>query len=189
MPKNFLAPQAALLVVALSLYCICPTQADVISPQISSTTDPDRPYSEEKPDVSFYGSGGAGRMSEASALRFQGERDTDDAKYDKAIHELAKAVQLDPGDPTGHLLYARALSRKIRAHKNVSQELVANAINEWSLLWHHDADYSEQFEAKMQTRKLIKLAKEMRKEAKWQKKHGGPSDEFVAQKQKQDAAQ
>jgi len=187
--KNFLAVSSALLVVASCLCCNSAANADVISPNISSTTDPDRPYSEEKPDVAFYGSGVAGRMSEASALRFQGERDTDDAKYDPAIRELAKAIQLDPGDPTGHLLYARALSRKIRSHKNVTPELVAQAISEWSMLWHHDADYSEQFEAKMQAHKLNKLAKEMRREAKHHKNHGGSSEEFVAQKQKQDAAQ
>jgi len=185
--KKMRALNAALLVVAVPFIFSGAALADVISPQIHAV-DPDRPYSNEKPNTAYYGTGVAGRMSEASALRFQGERDTDDGKFDVAIHELAKAVQLDPGDPSGHVLYARALSRKIKAHAHVTPDLVATAIGEWKLLWRHDADYSEQFEARDETRKLTKLAKVMQKEAK-RHKHGGPQQDFVAEKQKQDTAQ
>jgi len=149
------------LLILIALGSACPMgYADAISPSIKET---DQQYSSEKPDRAFYGTGIAGRMSEASALRFRGEQETQDGDIDLAIRQLAKAVQLDQGDPEGHLLYARALSKKIHIGKNVSPQQVQDAIAEWKLLWHHDADHGEQFEARGETKKLIKLAKQLDK--------------------------
>jgi hypothetical protein len=148
------------LVLAIgSQWGVIPAFADAISPRIQETNFR---YSNEKPNSALYGTGTAGRMTEASALRFQGEQETEDGLFDSAIRKLAKAVQLDAADPTGHLLYARALTRKIKAGQIDSKE-VDIALNEWKLLWHHDADQNEQFEAHMEARRMGKLAKALHK--------------------------
>jgi hypothetical protein len=135
-------------------------QADTISPNITSGG---RVYSEEKPNKAFFGTGMSGRLSEASYLRFMGEQALDDGDLPAALQKLSKAVQLDAGDPTGHLLFARAMTMKInRALKkgeDVDSDLLDDCIAEWKLLARHDADTSEQAEAKVQCRRLTKIAK------------------------------
>lgn len=102
--------KAPLIALLMAWHCLAPQAwSDAISPSIKETS---QTYSNEKPDRAFYGTGIAGRMSEASALRFRGEQETQDGDIDLALRQLGKAVQLDPGDPTGHLLYARALSKR-----------------------------------------------------------------------------
>ncbi len=136
--------------------------ADTISPHITSGG---KVYSEEKPNREFFGTGMSGRLSEASHLRFTGEQALDDGDLSLALKKLSKAVQLDPGDPTGHLMYARAMTSKInRALKKgqeVDSELMSDCIEEWKLIWRHDADTSEQAEAKAQWRRLARIAKLM----------------------------
>lgn len=136
--------------------------ADAISPHITSGG---KVYSEEKPNREFFGTGMSGRLSEASHLRFTGEQALDDGDLSTALKKLSKAVQLDPGDPTGHLMYARAMTSKInRALKKgqeVDAELMSDCIEEWKLIWRHDADTSEQAEAKAQWRRLARIAKLM----------------------------
>lgn len=111
-------------------------------------------------------------MTEASELRFRGEQQTADGELDDALRNLAKAVQLDPGDPTGHLLFARALSRKIREGKDVTPRLVQVALAEWKLLWHHDADQTEQYEAKMEALRLSRVSRALNRRLKKQEKLG-----------------
>lgn len=159
-----ISAQIISLMIASSLGLPLAAQADAISPGICDTG---KTYSKEKPDVSFYGTGMAGRMNEAMALRFTGDQNVHEGKYDEAIRKLAKAVQLDPEDPGGHMLYARAMSAKIRYAKGrVSVDLVDRALEEWRLLWHHDSDYSEQFEAKMQVLHLSRLEHTLKRQAK-----------------------
>jgi hypothetical protein len=136
--------------------------ADSISPGIR---DDGQSYSEEKANSSFYGDGEAGRLSEASALRFQGQQSIHDGKLDLAIKQLAKAVQFEPGDPQGHILYARAISAKIdKSGSAPSLVMVNRAIDEWKLIWHHDADCFDQTEAKSQAKRLTRLAKVLLKQ-------------------------
>lgn len=134
--------------------------ADTISPNITSGG---RVYSEEKPDRAFFGTGMSGRLSEASYLRFMGEQALDDGDVSTALKKLSKAVQLDAGDPTGHMLFARAMTMKInrtiRKGEDVDRELLDDCIAEWRLIARHDADTSEQAEAKVQYRRLTKIAK------------------------------
>lgn len=140
--------------------CFSTAHADTISPNITSGG---KVYSEERPNKEFFGSGMSGRLSEASYLRFSGEQALDDGDLDVALKKLSKAVQLDSGDPGGHLLYARAMTGKInrtlRKHEDVDQELLMDCIDEWKLIWRHDADTSEQAEAKAQARRLVQIAK------------------------------
>ncbi len=152
------------LVLASNQFLLCgifdAVSADTISPHITSS---DKVYSEEKPNREFFGSGMSGRLSEASHLRFTGEQALDDGDLPAALKRLGKAVQLDPGDPTGHLMYARAMTTKInRALKKgekVDADLMADCIEEWKLIWRHDADTSEQAEAKAQGRRLARISK------------------------------
>jgi hypothetical protein len=140
----------------------CVAVADSISPGIR---DEGQAYSDEEANSSFYGDGEAGRLSEASALRFQGEKSIHNGKLDLAIRQLAKAVQLEPGDPQGHLLYARAISAKItRSGSAPSLVLVNKGIDEWKLIWHHDADPFDQAEGRKQAKKLMQLAKVLLKQ-------------------------
>ncbi len=136
-------------------------QADAISPGITGNG---QVYSKEAPNSSYFGTGVSGRLSEASTLRFEGEQETASQNYDTAIHKLSKAVQLDPADPTGHLLYARAISAKIYSVKNPDLALVNLGLSEWRLIWHHDADLLEQFEGNHEARRLAKLAKVLSKQ-------------------------
>lgn len=140
--------------------------ADSISPGIS---DGGKIYSEERPNKEFFGSGMSGRLSEASYLRFMGEHDLEDGNFDAAMSKLAKAVQLDPGDPGGHVLYARAMTSAFHhglRRQRPDRELLRKCIEEWNLIWHHDADGSEQVEAKGQARRLKKIAKTLDKQTK-----------------------
>lgn len=138
--------------------------ADDISPQISNRG---KSYSKEAPNTSYFGTGPAGRLTEASYLRFQGQADLDNENIAGAMAKLSKAVQLDPGDPEGHLLYAKVLTAKFYASQGaIDEKLLARCLQEWQLIWHHDADPSEQAEAKWQARKLQKIAKALDKEKK-----------------------
>jgi|GEM_PF-847927 tetratricopeptide (TPR) repeat protein len=134
--------------------------ADAISPNITSGG---KVYSEEKPNREFFGSGMSGRLSEASHLRFSGEQAYDDGDYAVALKKLSKAIQLDPGDPTGHFMYARAMTAKINRDLKkgvpLDEEMLTDCIDEWKLIARHDADISEQAEAKAQGRRLARIAK------------------------------
>ena len=106
----------------------------------------------------------AGRLSEASELRFQGEQTMVDGKLEEATRQLAKAVQLDPGDAYGHVLYARVLTKSFYANKGpVDEDLLKRCISEWKLIWHHDADAGEQSEAKWQVWRLYRLSRALDK--------------------------
>ena len=141
-----------------------PAAADAISPHVS---DRGRVYSNEPPNSSFYGSGMSGRLSEASALRFDGERALHDDNIDEAVRKLGKSVQLDPGYPSGHVLYARAITAKFYSnHEAIDEALLHRCIDEWKLVWHHDADQFEQEEAKGQARKLMRIARALEKKKK-----------------------
>lgn len=135
--------------------------ADAISPGITST---DKVYSEEKPDKAYFGTGMAGRMSEASHLRFFGEQHLTDGNYDEAIKTLNKAVQLDEGFPLGHVMLAKAKTEKLKSLtkkdvRNFDQSLYGDCVKEWTLILRHDADYLEQVEAKTNLRALKKIAR------------------------------
>lgn len=148
---------SGLIAVFATIFSVCPAQADAISPRIN---DGGRDYSTEAPNSAFYGAGVAGRLAEASALRFQGEQDTVNGAYDDALPKLAKAVQLDATCPDGHLLYARALTGKIKTSKEPpDRRMLDLAIHEWKLLWHHDADFGDQVEARRQAQSLGRLAR------------------------------
>lgn len=137
-----------------------PCFADAISPAI---TGDGKQYSKDLANSAYFGTGISGRLTEASTLRFDGEQETAAANYDVAIKKLRKAVQLDPSDPTGHILYARALSAKIRSQKLPEEALLKQAIDEWKMIWHHDADLLEQLEGKRETRALTRIAKAVAK--------------------------
>jgi hypothetical protein len=141
-----------------------PAEADAISPHVS---DRGRVYSNEPANSSFYGTGMSGRLSEASALRFEGEQDLHADNIDEAVRKLGKSVQLDPGFPPGHVLYARAITAKFYSKQDAIDEvLLHRCIDEWKLVWHHDADQFEQEEAKGQARKLMRIARALEKKKK-----------------------
>ena len=157
-----------LCAVSISGISISPAGADPISPHV---TDRGRVYSNESPNSSFYGTGMSGRLSEASALRFEGEQDLHTDNIEEAIRKLGKSVQLDPGYPPGHVLYARAITAKFYAKQDaIDEALLRRCIDEWKLVWHHDADQFEQEEAKGQARKLMHIAKALEKKKKVQAK-------------------
>lgn len=137
-----------------------PTLADAISPAI---TGDGKQYSKDRANTAYFGTGISGRLTEASTLRFEGEQETAAENYDVAVKKLQKAVQLDPADPTGHILLARALSTKVRTSKKPDEKMIAQAIEEWKLIWHHDADLLEQLEGKREARSLQKFAKAVAK--------------------------
>ncbi len=135
--------------------------ADAISPGVHES---DKNYSSEPFQTSLYGTGETGRLSEASAMRFTGEQLLHEGKFDQSMQKLAKAVQLDPGDPYSHILYARSISAKVRRSKALpSLALVNTGLEEWRMIWHHDADSDDQKEAKAEARYLAKLAKSIGK--------------------------
>lgn len=151
-----------------------PALADAISPAIKGDG---KQYSKDAANTSYYGTGISGRLTEASTLRFEGEQETAAANHDLAIKKLQKAVQLDPADPTGHILLARALSAKVRSSSRPDEKQIAQAIEEWKLIWHHDADLLEQVEGRRETHALQKLAKAV---AKYNQEH--PANSQVAAK-------
>lgn len=133
-----------------------PVYADAISPEIK---DKGNVYSKEKPNRSYYGTGIAARAMEAMELRFEVERLVQDGEFEEAIPKAKKACQLDPGDPQCHLLLARALTRKFYTKEGpIDEKLLRECLAEWLMLWHHDADQSEQLEAKLEARKMLKIA-------------------------------
>lgn len=148
--------------LALSVVFISPASADVISPSIDRDQEV---YSQEAPNAAFFGRGVSGRMSEASHLRFNAEQCLMERRYKDAYRAISKAVQLDPGDPTGHVMLARSMTGLLRkADGNIDEDMLARAIKEWKLIAYHDADLTEQLEAKGQLRKLGKVAKAIKKE-------------------------
>lgn len=140
----------------LSLSFNTPAIADAISPNIENG---DKVYSTEKPNAAYFGTGVAGRLSEASRLRFEGEHYTINGDFDRALSRLRKAVELDPGDPQGHLLLSRAMTKKIKNSKTVDKKLLMECRAEWSLIDKHDADHTHQFEARRNLRFLNQVAK------------------------------
>jgi hypothetical protein len=151
--------------------------ADSISPHVDGNNTQ---YSGEPVNAAFFGTGPAAYLTEASQLRFQGAEDTRNGKPEQAMRKLAKAVQLDPGDPDGHLLYARALTAKIKASPADASTLplVYKALDEWKMLWHHDADSFEQTEAKNEAKRMTKIAKAIIKQE--HVNHGISQEEALA---------
>ncbi len=138
--------------------CVPSALADSISPNIG---DAGKKYSTDKPDTSYYGTGAGAKLSEASALRFKAEQMINEGELDDAMKALAKAVQFDPQDPSGHLMLARVMTQKIRSNRtSVDWELYGQCIDEWTLLARHDADHLEQQEARGAIQSLKKMAKE-----------------------------
>lgn len=150
-----------LLILATVWLGGAPCLADAISPSIGKE---DETYSNEPSNVAFFGKGVSGRMSEASYLRFAGEQGLLEGKFKEAYHSLSKAVQLDPGDPTGHVMLARAMTGMLRKQsmETLDRDLLTRTIKEWKLIQRHDADVSEQFEAAANLRKLAKVVKAMK---------------------------
>lgn len=141
---------------------------DVTSPSIK---DKGKKYSREKARSDHYGTGQSGRLVEASELRFQVGDLLDEGDWLRAIPKAKKAVQLDPGDPTGHIYLARALTLKLYQSKGeVDEKLLAECIHEWQLIRYHDADPTEQWEAGNEVKKLSKIAKALAKQKKEQEK-------------------
>ncbi|SRR5579875_136838 len=137
-----------------------PALGDAISPRMNNG---DREYSTEKPNSAYYGRGTAGRQVEASELRLQGDQLMADGELEEARKKLGKAVKLDPGDPDGHIMYARCITKILFSKKTVDESLLARCIGEWRLIAYHDADQLEQAEAKAQAKRLIKIAKVLEK--------------------------
>lgn len=96
---------AAILAVSVDCHV---ASADTISPQIND--DEATSYSREPANAAFFGKGISGRMSEASYMRFGGEQALVEGNFKEAYRKLSKAVQFDPGDPTGHVLLARSMT-------------------------------------------------------------------------------
>lgn len=174
------------LVAATTGGSALPVYADAISPQIKNTGSV---YSKEKPVVDFYGTGVGGRATEAMALRFEVERMLQDGEYEAAIPKAKKAVQLDPGTPECHLLLARALTKKFYAKEGeVDEKLLRECLYEWKLLWFHDADQFEQVEAKIEAKKMMRIAKMLNKRKMEEQKAQLAAKEALAKKRQQEAA-
>lgn len=160
---SFLGGALSLAAAFNGLLWVCPSAlADVISPSIGSENGgEDDNYSNEPSNVAFFGKGVSGRMSEASYKRFAGEQGLLEGKFEEAYKNLSKAVQLDPGDPTGHVMLARAMTGMLRKQKiaDLDRDLLAKTIKEWKLIARHDADLTEQLEAGANLRKLGKVVK------------------------------
>jgi hypothetical protein len=170
--KLLVLPVVACLVLSMPA-----SHADSISPSINNG---EREYSHEKPNSSFYGTGYTGRMGEASQLRFEADQLMADGKLEEARSKIGKAVMLDPGDPEGHIMYARCITKILYSKKTVDEKLLARCIEEWSLIWHHDSDQIEQSEAKGQARHLMRIAKAIEKEKKLQDKEKEKRDALAS---------
>lgn len=141
-----------------------PVYADAISPQIKDTG---KSYSKARPDATYYGTGVGGRANEAMMLRFEVERMLQDGEFEAAIPKAKKACQFDPGDPQCHLLLARAMTRKFYTTEGpIDEKLLRECLAEWQLLWHHDSDQFEQVEAKLEARRMMRIAKILDKKKK-----------------------
>ena len=146
----------------LSAHLTGEAMADAISPHIN---DHEKVYSNEKPNAAYFGNGVAGRLSEASRLRFEGEHYTIDGQnLDLAVGKLKKAVQLDPGDPHGHVLLARAMTKKLKGTNPIDTDLMRECYEEWNLIDKHDADHTHQFEARRNLHFLKSLSKSLNEE-------------------------
>jgi hypothetical protein len=157
--------QGIIWISAISLATAAAVQsamADVTSPSIK---DMGKKYTTEKPKTEYYGTGSSGRLTEASELRVLVEDLLSSGEYEKAIPKAKKAVQLDPGDPSGHLFLARALTNKLyQSKEEIDEKLLAECIREWQMIRYHDADPTEQWEAGNQVKALNKIAKALEKE-------------------------
>ncbi|MBX9880016.1 MAG: hypothetical protein K2Y22_16280 [Candidatus Obscuribacterales bacterium] len=173
---------AAAIAVSLLAFQVLPAYADSISPRIKKGT---KQYSSERPESSFYGTGPAGRLTEASNLRFLAEKELADSNIDEALRVAGKAVQLDPGDPGSHLLYARALTAKFYSNEDekVDEKMLAKCYDEWMLIYRHDSDQEEQQEARVQAKRLAKIAKGLAKKKELEEKN---RKEAIAEVQKQE---
>lgn len=151
------------IVLSMTLAIACPlAQADVTSPQIKNKG---KKYTNEKADTGWYGTGSSARLVEASELRIHVEDMLASGEWEKAIPKAKKAVQLDPGDPQGHLYLARALTMKFYQTKGEPDEkLLQECMMEWDLIRRHDADPTEQWEAGAEVKKLIRVAKAIEKD-------------------------
>ena len=160
---------ACLLCLTTFVLTVCTqAHADVVSPHITRTGEA---YSTEAPNSAYYGIGMDARLSEASALRFEGEHDLEIGNISDALRKLSKAVQLDSGNPTTHVLYARALSAKVfEGNDSVDEKLLQRSLKEWKLIWRHDADNLEQAEARIQVKRLAKVARALEKKHKDEEK-------------------
>ncbi|MDZ4835936.1 MAG: tetratricopeptide repeat protein [Candidatus Melainabacteria bacterium] len=146
------------LTLTVATACMPGALADSISPSVG---DAGKVYSTEKPDSSYFGTGSTAKLSEASHLRFKADQLITEGELDAAMKALAKAVQFDPQDPTGHLMLARVMTQKIKSNrKSVDWELYGQCIDEWTLLARHDADHLEQQEARTAIQSLKRMAKE-----------------------------
>lgn len=130
--------------------------ADAISPKMHGNN---HTYSRERASTHIYGTGVGGRKTEASVLRMTGEGELDSAQYEQALRHLGKAVKLDPGDPSGHVLYAQALTGFFYSKSEVDEEMLDKLITEWTLIARHDADQEDQGIARDNLRKLKKIRK------------------------------
>ncbi len=151
------------IILSITLAIACPLAlADVTSPQIK---DKGKKYTTEKADSGWYGTSSSARLVEASELRIHVENMLANGEWEKAIPKAKKAVQLDPGDPQGHIYLARALTMKFYQTKGEPDEkLLQECMLEWDLIRRHDADPSEQWEAGTEVKKLVKIAKAIEKD-------------------------
>ncbi len=152
-----------LVVLALATTSVhaIPVYADAISPKIKDTGNV---YSKEPANTGYFGNGVGGRGAEAMTLRFEVERMLQDGELEPAIAKAKKACQLDPSDPTCHVLLARALSRHFYSKDGpVDEKLLKECLAEWKLIWFHDSDQWEQMEAKQEARRMMKIAKNLLK--------------------------
>ncbi len=148
-----------IVLAAIAAPSLMPAFADVISPSIND--DEATSYSREPANAAFFGKGVSGRMSEASYMRFGGEQALLEGNFKEAYRKLSKAVQFDPGDPTGHVMLARAMTGILRKSKytEIDRDFLMRTIREWKQIQRHDADQTEQFEARDNLRKLAKVVK------------------------------
>ncbi len=174
---------AATIAVSLLAFQVLPAHADSISPRIKKGT---KQYSTERPDSSFYGTGPAGRLTEASNLRFLAEKELADNNIEEALRASSKAVQLDPNDPGTHVLYARALTAKFYSNENedkIDEKMLAKCYEEWMLIYRHDSDQEEQQEARVQVKRLARIAKGIAKKKQLEEQQRA---EAIAEVQKQE---
>jgi hypothetical protein len=159
---------AASLAVLGSLTLSTVTYGDAISPSIK---DRGKIYSTDTPDTMWYGTGVGGRMEEASVLRFEVERLTQDGRFEAALVKAKKAVQMDPANSDSHVLLARLLSNKLYSSRGpIDEQLLQDALTEWRMLWHHDVDLTIQAEGKYQVFKLVRIEKALVRQHKMEEK-------------------
>ena len=90
-----------------------------------------------------------------SALRLQGEQAIRIGNFRRAIQVLQKAVQMNPMDMDGRVLYATALEKKLISQKKRDPRLYNYVLKQWTFVFKH----SEFPDQKIQGRNhLINLA-------------------------------